>query len=287
MRNRVGLILALALVSGALAAYLAWTLLREPAGTVAEASEVRAVDVAVAARDMDVGHRLQPEDIQLVSWPAAAVPRGYSADPSEVVGRGLLTPVKANEPLLSGKLARAEAGGGLPIIIPEGKRALSVKVDEVIGVAGFTVPGTRVDVLVTLDRTSAFDEPTTQVALQNIEVLTAGQAIERDNTGEPRAVPVVTLLVDPEQAEKLALAATRGRIQLALRNTLDLEEVETPGIRMNQLIMVRQVVGSGPTRRAVAPRPTGVRVEVYRGPQRETSTVQDRPEQDSREGGGS
>lgn len=285
MRNRVGLILALAVVSGALAAYLAWAFLREPAGTVAEASEVRAVSVAVAARDMDVGHVLAAEDIELVSWPAAAVPRGYSGDPSEVVGRGLLTPVKANEPLLSGKLARSEAGGGLPIIIPEGKRALSVRVDEVIGVAGFTVPGTRVDVLLTLDQTAATNEPATQVVLQNIEVLTAGQAIERDTRGEPHAVPVVTLLVDPEQAEKLALSATRGRIQLALRNTLDLEEVETSGARLTQLIMMARPAATttGPTRRVNPPRPRGVQVDVYRGPQRETSTVEDRQQ----EGGGS
>lgn len=282
MRNRVSVILLLALVSGALAAYLAWTFVREPGGSVVDAAEVATATVAVAARDLDIGHILRTEDIQLLSWPGTAVPAGFSTDPSEVVGRGLLMPVKANEPLLSTKLARKEAGGGLPIIVPEGKRAMSVRVDEVIGVAGFTVPGTRVDILLTLDATAGINEPVTQVVLQNIEVLTAGQAIERDNRGEPRTVPVVTLLVDPEQAEKLALSSTRGRIQLALRNTLDLEEVETPGARLNQLIMARRVVGGGPTRRALNPGPTGVRVEVYRGPQRETSTVQERPE-----GGGS
>lgn len=274
MRNRVGIILFLALLSGGLAAYLAFAFLREPSVGPAQAAEVSSVTVAVAARDMDLGHVLETQDIRLVDWPARAVPTGYSTSPAEVVGRGLLTQVRANEPLLSTKLARKEAGGGLPIIIPEGKRAVSVKVDEVIGVAGFANPGTRVDVLVTLDQAAQMSEPATQVVLQNIEVLTAGQAIERDNSGEPRTVPVVTLLVDPEQAEKLTLAATKGRIHLALRNTLDLEEVETSGVRVNELIVARRVVGSGPTRR-VAPRPSGVQVEIYRGPERQTSTVRE------------
>lgn len=280
MRNRVGLILFLALVCGGLAAYLAFNFLRDPVGpSLAQASEPTSVVVAVAARDMDFGVVVQMEDILLIDWPAGSVPEGYSSDVSELAGRGLLTAVHANEPLLSSKLALKEAGGGLPILIPEGKRAVSVKVDDVIGVAGFTLPGTRVDVLVTLDQMAQREQPATQVVLQNIEVATAGQITERDVQGDPKTVPVVTLIVDPDEAEKLALAATKGRVQLALRNTLDLEKVETPGIRANELIMARPVQGA--TRRVGPARPRGVSIEVYRGPQKETSTVK------PSEGGGS
>ena len=112
------------------------------------------------------------------------------------MGRGRLHPVKLNEPLLSGQLALKEAGGGLPIIIPAGKRAMSVKVDQVIGVAGFTLPGTRVDILVTLDQVAGIPDAITQIVLQNIIVLTAGQVIERDTDGEPITVPVVTPVGD-------------------------------------------------------------------------------------------
>ena len=271
MRTRVGIVFLLALVAAAVAAYLALTVVRDRGPVVVQATEAPAAHVVVAARDMDVGHTLMAEDIRLAEWPSAMVPEGYSSTPAEVVGRGLLTPVKLNEPLLSGKMAIKEAGGGLPIIIPEGKRAMSVKVDQVIGVAGFTLPGTRVDVLVTLDGMEGITEPVTQIVLQNIEVLTAGQAIERDTDGEPVTVPVVTLLVEPAQAEKLTLATSKGRIQLALRNTLDLDTVDTPGVKPRGLLRQKQVVVSG---RSV---PASISVEVYRGPERDVESVK-RPE---------
>ena len=275
MRNRVWLILALAVVCGGLAAYLAFTFLRQPTGpSVARAAESTA-SVVVAARDMNVGEIVESEDVRLVEWPGGVVPAGYSTTPAEVVGRGLLTPVRTHEPLLSSKLASKEAGGGLPIVIPEGKRALSVKVDEVINVAGFATPGRRVDVLVTLDEYAQREQAATQVVLQNIEVLTAGQQTARDPEGEPQTVTVATLLVDPEQAEKLTLAANKGRIQLALRNTLDQDTVETPGALADELILARRQAPSRP-RRAGPRRPSGVSVEVYRGAEKTTETVRNR-----------
>lgn len=275
MRNRVALILTAALVTGGLAAYLAYTVLRQPDDAAdARAATVEVVDVAVAARDMDAGTVLKPEDVRLVEWPASALPAEFSRSPSEVVGRGLLTSVKTSEPLLSSKLARKEAGGGLPILIPEGLRAMSVKVNDVVGVAGFVLPGTRVDVLVTLDQTAGEREPKTRVLLQNVEVASAGQTTERDAEGKPKSVPVVTLIVDPAQAERLALGAGKGQIRLALRNSLDRDTVATPGVRAGRLIE-----GPPPQRAArsyVPARPTHHSVEVYRGPERTTSTVEER-----------
>lgn len=272
MRNRVGLILVLALLSGGVAAYLGFTVLRDPGAVPVQAAESDLVNVAVAARDMDVGHMLSPEDIRVVSWPRSVLPSGFSAEPSEIVGRGLLVPVKANEPLLSGKLASKEAGGGLPILIAEGRRGLSIKVDDVTGVAGFLLPGTRVDVLVTLDdRSATAGEPITQIVLQNMVVLTAGRMTDRNNRGEPVQVPVVTLDATPEEAEKLILAVNRGRIQLALRNTLDMDTVETSGARIANLLRqqaspVRPVV----RRSAPAVPQRSSSIEIYRGTEKRT-----------------
>lgn len=270
MRNRIGMVLLLALLSGGLAAYLAFTVLRNPATpTVGQAAEAT-VDVAVASRDMGQGMVLSPEDVRMVRWPASAVPPGYATSQAEVVGRGLLTPVRANEPLMSTKLALKEAGGGLPIVVQEGQRALSVKVDEVIAVAGFVQPGTRVDVLVTLDNVSGVTEPLTQLVLQDIQVLTAGQVHQPNPNGEPTTVTVATLNVTPEQAEKLVLASQKGRIQLALRNTLDRDSVETQGARIATLLPRGRPVATGPRR---APVSNTINVEVIKGTQRTTESV--------------
>lgn len=275
MRTRTGVILVLALVSGLLAAYLAINFLGDDGGQQqADQSAGDVVDVVVAARDMDVGTVLSPDDVTLVKWPAEAVPAGYSGDLSEVVGRGVLFPVSQNEPLLSNKLARSEAGGGLPIVIPEGKRAVSVAVDQIIGVAGFVLPGTRVDVVATLSPGGQGDDTESEIILQNIEVLSAGQTYQRQVGGEPMTASVVTLLVTPEQAEQLTLATSDGLIQLALRNPLDLAEVDTDGATRTTLLG-----GGAPARRRARPRPRPrpqpepFSVEVYRGPERSDATM--------------
>ena len=271
--------LAAALVTGGIAAYLAYSVLQEPgeAGSRA-ATDVEVVDVAVAARDMGAGTVLQAEDVKLVEWPARSVPSDFSRSPSEVVGRGLLSDVKTNEPLMASKVASKEAGGGLPVTIPPGKRAMSVRVDDVVGVAGFVLPGTRVDVLVTLDQSAGEQTPRTRMLLQNIRVASAGQTTERDEQGEPQSVQVVTLLVDPEQGEKLALASDEGSIRLALRNSLDTASVSTPGIRANRLVTDPPSPSPSPRPRArpVQRGPTRHDVDVYRGPERSTSTVEER-----------
>jgi pilus assembly protein CpaB len=183
-----------------------------------------------------------------------------------VVGRGLIVPVAENEPLLEGKLAARGAGGGLPVIIDEGMRALSVAVDQVVGVAGFVLPANRVDVLLTIPEHTS-KEQATRVIMQNVRTLASGQSIQQDKEGKPQTVSVVTLLVTPEQAETLTLASTQGRIQLALRNTLDPARIKTKGTRVSALLGGAIAPASRARRTAggiSTPAPSSV-VEIYRG----------------------
>lgn len=234
-KRRKWMALVLALVCGGAAGYLALGYMNRPLSP-RSASASATTHIVVAARDLALGTVLAPGDVKKIAWPSLTVPPGYAASEDQVMGRGLITPVSANEPLMTAKLADKEAGGGLPIVIPEGMRAVSVEVDEVIGVAGFVVPGTRVDVLVTFSESGDRDEAATRVILQNVQALASGQTSQRSANGEPQTATVITLLVTPEQAEKLTLAATEGHIQLALRNTLDMAEVETDGIRAATLV---------------------------------------------------
>jgi pilus assembly protein CpaB len=177
----------------------------------------------------------------------------------------------ANEPFLESKLAPKGAGGGLSVTIAEGMRAISVRVDEVVGVAGFVLPGTRVDVLLTIDRSGkGAGDPMTHALLQNIQTLAAGQEVQQDKDGKPKSVPVITLLVTPDQAETLTLAANSGRIQLSLRNTLDTMPTTTSGARLSGLFgEPAKPVSFAPRRvevHAVSPvRDDSTVVEVYKG----------------------
>jgi pilus assembly protein CpaB len=219
----------------------------------------------------------------VVQWPQNAMPMGAFSSPEEIVGRGLVMPVIQNEPILPMKLAGKDAGSGLPVVIPEGKRAVSVRVNEVIGVAGYVLPGTKVDVLATASPTDKREDMTTKLVLSNVQVLAAGTKIEQDGEqGKPMSVNVVTLLVTPEESEKLTLGATEGKIQLALRNPLDKEMPETPGIQPASLLggarAARKPAGnSARASRPVAsvatvaqPEPT---VEIIRGDKRAHEVV--------------
>jgi len=273
MRNRVGVILFLALVSGLMAAYLAFRFLRQPTVTsVVQASEAPTVAVMVAARDLPFGHVLQEQDVKPVEWPSAATPQGFAREASEVVGRGLISDIRMNEPFLASKIASAESGGGIPLAITPGKRAVAVRVNEVIGVAGWVSEGQRVDVIVTLDQGAQIDQPVTRIVLQDIHVLRIGQLQEVNDQNEAQMVTVVTLIVTPEEAERLTLAETKGQIRLSLRNPLDRDTVQTNGIQARELVAGRRVVSSGPVSRAAPPRPSGVSIEVIRGTESETKT---------------
>jgi pilus assembly protein CpaB len=271
--RRLFIVMALALLSGLAAAWLALNYLRQPENPI-RTVEPAATEVVVAARDLSLGTILTAEDVKLASWPGGLLPEGYSSSVEEVLGRGVITNVVLNEPLISSKIAVKEAGGGLPIVIPEGYRGVSVRVDDVISIAGFVLPGTRVDVMVTLDQGDQQGNPITKLMLQNIPVLTSGQVVEQDINGEPVQVTVITLLVTPEEAEQLVLAATRGRIQLALRNTLDIDSVTTQGARMSNLVPAQRVARSSAPRRATPPPAAPTRqIEVWRGNEVETETL--------------
>jgi pilus assembly protein CpaB len=227
-RIRVFLVVVLALTVGGGFALATYNFMQKPARTITIPTQ----PVVVAASDLDVGTELQRDDLRIIDWPANAVPADAIGNPDELIGRGLIYPVIQNEPILPVKLASKEAGAGLPPAIPPGLRAVSVRVNEVIGVAGYVLPGTRVDVLATVNPTDMRGDITSKVVLTNVQVLAAGTKIERDlENNKPMPVSVVTLLVAPEESERLTLASTEGKIQLALRNPLDKSVPNTPGIR--------------------------------------------------------
>lgn len=228
-RIRVFIVLALAIGAGGAFAFATYNYVqRLPART----TTIPTKPVVVAAADLEVGAEISRDDVRIIDWPASAAPATAIGDPKEVIGRGLIMPMIQNEPFLAMKLASKEAGAGLPPAIPPGLRAVSVKVNEVIGVAGYVLPGTRVDVVATVSPTQNQADMTSKVILTNVQVLAAGTKIDRlTDKDKPVPVSVVTLLVDPEQAERLTLASTEGKIQLALRNPLDLETPMTKGIK--------------------------------------------------------
>lgn len=268
-RNRALILLIFALASGALAAFLALRYLRNqttPINTAAPATE----RLVVAARALPVGSVVGEQDVKTISWSGGPLPPGFLGDPAQVIGRGLIASVEPNEPIMAGKLAAEGLGGGLPVLIDEGMRAISIGVDQVVGVAGFVLPSSRVDVLLTMATPTGPNEQATKIIMQNVKTLAAGQTIQQDQEGKPLAVPVITLLVTPEQAETLILATSQGRIQLALRNRLDTTTVDTRGTRQSALMA--GLGGARPTAprrsapvRTGPPVPAATTVEVYRG----------------------
>jgi pilus assembly protein CpaB len=236
--------------------------------------------VVVAAADLQIGLELRAEDVRVIDWPAGSVPADAIGSVDEVVGRGLIVPVIQYEPILPLKLAPKEAGSGLPPVIPPGLRAVSVRVNEVIGVAGYVVPGTHVDVIATVSPTAQATDMTSKVVLNDVQVLAAGTKIENTDPDKPIPVSVVTLLVNPEEAERLTLASSEGKIQLALRNPLDRTKPVTTGVKPSLLLgsapPVRQVV----SRRAAQPQavvavsePPAPTVEIIRGDKRAHEVV--------------
>src|ERR1700733_10990385 len=201
-----------------------------------KASAVKPVDtehIVVAASAMPLGTRVDASNLKLIPWPSGQPVVGTFNSIDAAANRALITAVAANEMILDSKLAPKEAGAGLPAVIPQGMRAMSVAVNDVVGVAGFVTPGTKVDVLVTgklVGGSHGTEDTITRTILENVRVLAAGQKIEQDREGKPQTVPVITLLVSPEDAARLAMASTEGKIQLALRNTVDTKKVGPPSI---------------------------------------------------------
>lgn len=267
-RTRLLLIGALALAAGLLASMYVSKNLQHP-GAVSE----NTTEVIVAADDLQVGTRVEDRDIKIIKINNSDMPAGAPRRKADVLGHGVIIPISKGEFILKNKLADENAGAGLPSLIPPGMRAVSVRVNDVVSVAGFVTPGTRVDVLLTGTPNGANDSETTTV-LQNVAVLASGHTLERTASGEAQNTPVITLLVSPDDAQRLTLASTQGKIQLALRNPVDTKSEDFPPSSERGLYKG----GAPPTppkqpvvhhteikKEAPPPNPTGVSVEVYQG----------------------
>ncbi|HUK17312.1 MAG TPA: Flp pilus assembly protein CpaB [Bryobacteraceae bacterium] len=204
---------------------------QEPAKAAAATSRI-----VLATRDLEPGTVLKEEDVKLTDW-SGPIPAGASTRSQDLVGRGVVTGIIAKEPVLESRLAAKGAGGGLASMIPPGMRAVAIHVSDVSSVAGFVVPGMRVDVLISGTAPGVDNRmgTVTKTLLQNMEVLSAGQDFKKDNEGKPVTVPVINLLATPEQAEQLSLAASSTNIQLVLRNPLDHNTTKTPGTALGRL----------------------------------------------------
>lgn len=268
--TRTLIVLAVAVVMAGLASFGVYMAVRSMPVREVEVARAQAV---VAARPLMAGTMITKDDVKVVPWPAAnQVPNSFT-DVERVVNRGVIVSVAENEPLTEPKLAAVGAGAGLPPTITEGMRAVSIRVNEVIGVAGFVVPGTRVDVLVTVKSGQGQQqESQTRVVLSNVQVLTAGTRYDQERaTAEGKPIPtgVVTLLLTPEDAEKLTLASEEGRIMLTLRNPLDTAPTQTEGTRFSALLgkpSPPPVTRTAPSGRAVvraAPKPVAPPPKVY------------------------
>ncbi len=253
--TRTLLVLALSLAVAGGASFL---VLRQVQNIPVREVEVSNYQVAVAARALPMGSQLAATDVKLIAWPQSSPVAGAYSRVEDVVNRGLVAAVQENEPLTATKLATLEAGAGLPPIITPGMRAISLKVDEVIGVAGFVVPGAKVDVVMTLNQQT--DGGMSRVVVSNIQVLAAGTKIDQEQARDGRPLPatVVTVLVTPEDAERISLAASVGRVTLTLRNPLDIEPTQTPGVRVASLTGATPAAPATP-RVTPRPRPTAER----------------------------
>jgi pilus assembly protein CpaB len=283
MRNRIFAVLAIAVLAGGGLAYGTYNMIQPKAPVV---TEQKFQPVVVANADLSMGAEIKLEDLKVAKYPQGGAPESAFAKPEELVGRGVIVNIVKDEPILPAKLASKEAGAGLPPVIPEGMRAISVRVNEVIGVAGYVLPGTHVDVLATQSPTNNPQDVISKVVLANVQVLTAGTRMEQDQKdGKPVQVTVVTMAVTPEQAERLALASTEGKIQLALRNPLDQTAPATPGIRPAVLLGVARGAAPAQTTASAKPKPGQAvtvpstapayvpTVEIIRGDKRENEVI--------------
>jgi pilus assembly protein CpaB len=248
-RNRILVISAVALLLAVLVTFFVYrtiqTRIQPPEQTV---------QIVVAAEKLALGNRLTETNVRLAKWPKSIPLDGTFNDIKAVLERGVIIGMSPNEPILDSKLAPKEAGSGLASVIPDGMRAMAVKVNDVIGVAGFVLPGTRVDVIIT-GTPKDNEEQASKVFLENVQVVAAGQNVQQEVNGKPQTVQVVTLLVTPEQAQDLALAQGNGQIQLALRNPLDTEHKNPEAAKRTSLFFKGQPAEAPKTPVAAAPKP--------------------------------
>ena len=286
---RLALVLTVALGAAGVASFIVF---RVVSAMPVREVEVASVEIVAAARPIPVGTIVTKDHVKLVAWPQRNPVAGSFTKIEDVVNRGAIVELAENEPLTASKIAAAGAGGGLPPTIPEGMRAISVKTNEVVGVAGFVIPGTRVDVLVIVRGSGNNQEPISRAVVSNVQVLTAGSRFDQENAkaeGKPIPATVVTLLVTPTDAERISLAANEGQIMLTLRNPLDVAPTATSGVRMANLLAApgapveiknvegRRVVKTprpAPAAAAApAPAPKIYTVEAIRGAKRSEESV--------------
>jgi len=260
----------LATVFALVIAILTYNWVKQIAQSQDQAKETQ--PVVVAASDLTWGTSLTADMVKVVPFLKESLPAGYFSDISAVAGRTIIYPVKAGEPVFESKMAPTTVSmGGVAALVTPKKRAMGVKVDKVVGVSGFIHPGNRVDVLVTLSRNERANSPMTKIVLENILVLATGTELEKSGKQEkPAQVDVITLEVTPEEGEKLALAASEGKLQLALRNFTDTDSSQTRGSTIPGLLAGQAAPqpapksASKPVRVQKAPSPT-VTVELIRG----------------------
>jgi len=277
-----------ALIMVGVALFLALAAVVVAAQWIAGQSASNSNKVAVAMLDVSMGARLTPELINMVDWPASAVPTGAISDPKALEGRITRSNIQRGEPILENKLAPAGTTGGLSSVVAEGKRAMTVRVNDVVGVAGFALPGNFVDILVNTQSDSGGDhmvreQPISKIVLERILVLAIAQEANRDDT-KPKVVNAVTLELTPEQVEKLDLARSVGTLSLVLRNQIDPQSANTEGATKSSLFgelklpmptprsevpQVRPAPPQAP-RTPAPPRaePSGDKVEVIKGLER-------------------
>ena len=277
MNKRLVPVLIFALIVAGLATLVFWRLFASRLS--APTKPVVTNKVVVAARKLDVGTLIKDSDLTVSDWGPVAPPLSIQKK-EDLIGRGVIESVYMGEPVLDTRLAPKGGGAGLVALIPPGMRAVAVRVNDLIGLGGFVMPGMRVDVLIAGNPPGA--APSTgmisRTLLQNIEVLSAGQSTLRDAEGKPVLVPVINLKVTPEQAETLSLANSEARVQLVLRNPLDTEVAKTPGTSVSNLYTGMKGAAVEPKRAAprvvrAAPQPKETPpalIEVINGDKTET-----------------
>lgn len=265
----IPIILALVVATGGSYLLYRWLQVKTAPEKVVQV-EMEAVPVVAASIDLNWGTKLKKEMLTTVPYLKESLPAGYKSDPAVLEGRVLISPLKEKEPVLQSKLAPEDIkAGGVSAIVKKGMRAIAVKGDKVIGISGFIQPGNRVDILVTM-RHPKTKEEVTKLVLSNVLVLATGTEIQEKKDGTPNPVDVYTLEVDPDQGEKLALAAAEGRLQFALRNVMDTETVLTKGATVpSTLASLRRGESPKPAPaksvKKWAPRKPSITVETIKG----------------------
>jgi pilus assembly protein CpaB len=271
MQNRLKIALVVAVFFGLIAAYGIYNFLRQQR-QAAEALRQETQNVIVAAKDIPAGTALNDDIIKkgmfkVVQWPKTSVPAGAFSSPEQVIGKTIRVKILANEPILESRLAGE--GAGLTMRLEAGKRAMAVKVDEIIGVSGFIVPDDRVDVIVTTTPPGSQnqDDKISKIVLQNKRVLSVAQSVEQKD-GKPQVARSITMEVSPEESEKLSLASQEGQIVLALRGTGDDVDAKTTGSNKRDLLAVTAVARKAGNRAVAVQAPDKYRVEVLHGSDR-------------------